>query len=426
MFRKLRNKFLILNITIISIVMICAFVVIYFITYNNIRLENQDKLKSGVQVTTTDTPDSEGAGNGMEVHYYASPDSALTFTITVDEDGDILNIASIFDLPYEAYENAAEIAWNNKNDGTLTIESREWQYAVNQRSSTNVNEENGQEISNNDYQIVFLDITQSNKTLFELFITLLIVGLAMLFVIFFISLYFANRAIRPISETWERQKQFIADASHELKTPLSIITANYDALLANQEETIKSQLKWFDYMKIGTDRMTKLINELLTLAKIGETNKGIQKSTFNISETTRDTVSAMEAAAVKKGIKLSLAIEPDIMIKGSPESIKQVVEILFDNAVKYVNNNGEIDISLIRSKRHVSFSITNSGEGIAYQDLPKVFDRFYRTDPSRASENNGYGLGLSIAKSIIESAGGRISVSSVEKEYTTFSFTIGL
>lgn len=344
----------------------------------------------------------------------------------MDEDGDILNIASIFDLPYEAYENAAEIAWNNKNDGTLTIESREWQYAVNQRSSTNVNEENGQEISNNDYQIVFLDITQSNKTLFELFITLLIVGLAMLFVIFFISLYFANRAIRPISETWERQKQFIADASHELKTPLSIITANYDALLANQEETIKSQLKWFDYMKIGTDRMTKLINELLTLAKIGETNKGIQKSTFNISETTRDTVSAMEAAAVKKGIKLSLAIEPDIMIKGSPESIKQVVEILFDNAVKYVNNNGEIDISLIRSKRHVSFSITNSGEGIAYQDLPKVFDRFYRTDPSRASENNGYGLGLSIAKSIIESAGGRISVSSVEKEYTTFSFTIGL
>src|SRR5690606_29166596 len=96
-------------------------------------------------------------------------------------------------------------------------------------------------------------------------------------VIFLISLYFANKAIKPISENWERQKQFVADASHELKTPLSIINANYDALLVNQEETIESQKRWLDYIKIGTDRMEKLINDLLTLAKIDEVNLEICK-----------------------------------------------------------------------------------------------------------------------------------------------------
>jgi len=414
--------------TIITIVMICAFAVIYFITYSNIKLENQNKLESGAKVTSTNVPDFDGAENGAEVHYYVSQDNKLTFTITVDEDGNILDIFSVFDLPDEAYENAAEIAWNNKDGGVVTIEGSKWQYAVQQSGHKNVIEENGQAltVSSNGYQIVFLDITQSNKTLFDLFKTLLIVGFTMLFVIFFISLYFANRTIKPISEAWEKQKQFVADASHELKTPLSIITANYDALLANQEETIKSQLKWFNYMKIGTDRMAKLINDLLDMAKIEAVNPKTQKTMFNISQAIGDTISSMEAAAVKKGINLSLVIEPDIIAKGYVEGIKQVAEILFENAVKYTNENGKIDISLKKSKRFVSFSITNSGEGIAPKDLPKVFDRFYRADPARTGENSGYGLGLSIAKSIIENMGGHIHVRSVENEDTTFIFTIGL
>jgi len=278
----------------------------------------------------------------------------------------------------------------------------------------------------NRFNIVFLDVTAYNKRLFELLTTLLFVGLIMLFVVFIISLYFANRAIKPIAETWEKQKQFVADASHELKTPLSIINANYDALLANQEETIKSQLKWLGYIRIGTDRMTKLINDLLSLAKMDDVNLEIRKIPFNISNAIHDVMLSMEAVVIEKGIKLSHSIEPDIIVKGDSERVKQVVTILFDNAIKYTNENGQIDISLIKSKRQVIYSIKNSGKGIAKQDLPKVFDRFYRADPSRTHESGSYGLGLSIAKTIIDRLGGEIHVKSVEDEFTTFTFTLGL
>lgn len=251
-------------------------------------------------------------------------------------------------------------------------------------------------------------------------------GLITLIVIFVVSLYFANRAIKPIAETWEKQKQFVADASHELKTPLSIINANYDALLVNQEETIQSQLKWLSYIRIGTDRMTKLINDLLSLAKIEDANLEIRKMPFNISIAINDVILSMEAVVIEKGIQLSHSIEPDLIVKGDLERVKSVVTILLDNAVKYSNLNGQIDILLIKSKRQVIYSIKNSAKGIAKQDLQKVFDRFYRADPSRAQEIGGYGLGLSIAKAIIDRMGGEIHVTSVENECTTFTFTLGL
>ncbi|MCL5996196.1 MAG: HAMP domain-containing histidine kinase [Chloroflexi bacterium] len=431
MFTKLRNQFLILNMSITSMVMIAAFATIYFITYGSIHSEIQKRLnsRSAVQITTegTDLPDDREKEATMYTAQNTALDAPLSFDIEVDADGKILRINSIMDMPDEAYYKAAEIAWNNKNNSTITIEGKQWQYAITQMT-TNVIQRNGQQytVVENKYQIMFLDVTESNKTLFELLTTLLTVGLITLFAIFIISLYFANRAIKPIAETWEKQRQFVADASHELKTPLSIINANYDALLASQEETIKSQLKWLGYIRIGTDRMTKLINDLLSLAKLEDENLETRNTPFDMSNAINDVMLSMEAVVIEKGIRLSHSIEPNIIVKGDAERVKQVVTILFDNAIKYSNENGRIDISLIKSKRQVIYSIKNSGKGIAKQDLPKVFDRFYRADPSRAQEIGGYGLGLSIAKSIIDKLGGEIHVTSVENECTTFTFTLGL
>lgn len=430
MFTKLRNKFLILNMSITSTVMITAFAIIYFITYSNIHSEIQNKLssRSEMQIAIRGTDLPNDTEKGRAIVQKISLDDLLSFNIEVDPDGKILKINSFIDMPDEAYYRAAEIAWSNKkNNSIITIEGKQWQYVINQMGK-HVILRNGQQYAaaESKYQITFLDVTASHRTLNKLLTTLLFVGLLMLFAIFVISLYFANRAIRPIAETWEKQKQFIADASHELKTPLSIINANYDALLSNQEETIKSQLKWLDYIKIGTDRMTKLINDLLSLAKIEDINLEIQKMPFNISNAIHDIILSMETVAIEKGINLSHSIEPDIIVKGDSERVKQVVTILFDNAIKYSNKNGQIDISLIKSKRQVIYSIKNSGKGIAKQDLPKVFDRFYRADPSRTHENGGYGLGLSIAKTIIDGLGGEIHVTSVENEYTAFTFTLEL
>ncbi len=432
MFTKLRNKFLILNMSITSLVMIAAFAIIYFITYNNIHSEIQNKLnpRSGMQIKIEGTgfPDDIGKGVITSTVHKFSPDDSLSFIIEVDADGRILNIDSLIDLPEEAYYKAAGTAWSNKkNNSTITLEGRQWQYAI-VPLNKHLILENGQEYTSmeNSYQMMFIDVTESNKRLFELLTTLLFVGLLMLLVIFIISRYFANRAIKPIAEAWEKQKQFVADASHKLKTPLSIINANYDALLANQEKTIKSQIKWLGYIKIGTDRMTKLINELLSLAKIEDINFQTHKKPFNISNAVNDVISSMEAGVLEKDIKLSYSLEPDIIIKGDPARAKQVVAILLDNAIKYTNENGQIEIMLKKSKRQVLFSIKNSGKGIAKQDLPRVFDRFYRADPSRTHENGGYGLGLAIAKTIIDRLGGEIRVTSMENECTTFAFTLKL
>lgn len=433
MFTKLRNKFLILNMSITSLVMIAAFAIIYIITYSNIHSEIENRLnpQSGMQISIEETglpDDTEKRGFSTAQHF--SSGDPLLFNIEVDAKGKILRIDPnpFIDMPDEAYYKAAETAWTNKkNNSTITLEGKQWQYSI-APISMQVIQENGQQYTSkeNRFNIVFLDVTAYNKRLFEMLTTLLSVGLIMLLVIFVISLYFANRAIKPIAEAWEKQKQFVADASHELKTPLSIINANYDALLANQEETIKSQLKWLGYIRIGTDRMTKLINDLLSLAKMDDGNFLMQKNPFNISNAIHDVILSMEAVLIEKGIKLTHSIEPDIIVNSDPERVKQVVTILFDNAIKYTNENGQIEISLIKSKRQVIYSIKNSGKGIAKQNLPRVFDRFFRADPSRTHESGSYGLGLSIAKTIMDRLGGEIHVTSVENESTTFTFTLGL
>ena len=442
MFTKLRNKFLILNMAITSTVMIAAFAIIYFITYSNIHSEIEEKLKlpSQMQITIAgaieagtieESPLTESITKNTGKRVTTAPglslDNTLSFNIEVDAEGRILNINSFIDLSEEAYDKAVEAAWNNKSsNSTITLEDRQWRYNV-VPISLQVIQGNRQQIisDGNRFNIVFLDVTAYNKTLLELLTTLVVVGLITLMVIFVVSLYFANRAIKPIAGAWEKQKQFVADASHELKTPISIINANYDALLANQEDTIKNQMKWLDYIRIGTDRMAKLTNDLLSLAKLEDVNIETQKTPFDISSAIDEVISPMEAVILEKDIKLSRSIEPDIIIKSDAEKIRQVVRILLDNAVKYTNEKGHIHISLARSKRQVTFSIKNSGKGIPQQDLPKVFDRFYRADPSRTHEGS-YGLGLSIAKTIIHRLGGEIEVTSVENEYTTFTFTLGL
>lgn len=430
MFTKLRNKFLILNMSITSLVMIAAFATIYFITYSNIHSEIKNKLnsRSEMQVTIegTDQPDDTKEEGGMTTDQNFSSDGPLSFIIEVDPEGKVLKIDSFVDWPEEAYYKAAEAAWSNKeSNASITFEDKQWRYAVTQVKKNVVNG-NGQQYSvlENKYQIMFLDVTEYNKRLSDLFTILIFVGLIMLFVILIISFCFANRAIKPIIETWEKQKKFVADASHELKTPVSIINANYDALLENQEETIKSQLKWLSYIRIGTDRMTKLINDLLSLAKLEDVNFETRKMPLNISNVIHDVMQSMEAVVIGKGIKLTHSIEPDIIIKGDSESVKQVVTILFDNAIKFTNENGQVDISLTKSKRQAVFSIKNSGKGIAKQDLPKVFDRFFRVDLSRTHDSGSYGLGLSIAKAIIDRLSGEIHVTSVENECTIFTFTL--
>ena len=276
------------------------------------------------------------------------------------------------------------------------------------------------------YSITFLEISSERAFLRNLIIALLIVGIAALSVAFLISLYFANGSIRPVEESYNRQKQFIADASHELKTPLTTINTNVDVLLS-RDDTDAEERKWLGYVKDETERMTKLTNDLLYLAKLDHGSEaGVMLSRVSFSEAAESVILLMEAVIFEKNINMSYDITPDLYVKGSNEQLKQLVMILLDNAVKYTPKDGDIKITLARDSSDASFVIRNTGEGIAEDAQKQIFERFYREDRSRSRESGGYGLGLAIARAITTTCGGSIRVSSKKNEFTEFTVKIPL
>ena len=435
MFKKLRNKFMLLNLTITTIVVLAAFFATYMITYNNTQAENNRKLSTIIQtyVTYSDygirgesTQRESYENDWTNTHYQIDSDYSTSFTIVVDEQCRILSIASIIDLPVEAYNEAAKIAWNNKNGGTVELSGREWMYSITPMEDTETSENDIATTGDIEglFNIAFLDVTDSQETIRHLLVTFVLVSIATLCIIVLVSLFFANRAIKPISIAWDKQRQFIADASHELKTPLSVITANYDAILSNEDETVKSQKKWFEYMKIGTNRMSKLIDGLLSLAKMESVDSTIEKAPFNISKSICECMQSMNTAAVSKGLAISTEIESDIMLNSDEEKVMQLFCILYDNAIKYSDANGKIEVTLNKSRQKIICSVKNTGSYLSESDLGKVFDRFYRSDKSRSYETGGYGLGLAIAQRIVDSLGGKIEVQSMKDGWTIFSFII--
>src|SRR5690625_3884930 len=345
-----------------------------------------------------------------------------SFVLIVDDQGEVVEIDSSMELPEEKYIKIAETAWKMKEKSNITFNDKQWKFEITPLS-VNVIQDNGEQFVVTDrlYQMTFLDVTEANQTLRSLLITLLVVGFILLVIIFFISMYFANSAVQPIAKAWENQKQFIADASHELKTPLSIIQANYDVLMDNRDETINDQMKWLGYMKLATDRMAKMITNLLDLAKLDQSNPHPEMKLIHISGLIEEMVFSMEAASKEKDIHITHSIEPETMLNSNSDKIKQLVMILLDNAHKYTNEKGKIDTTLEKDKKMIVFRVRNTGKGIAEEDLSKIFNRFYRGDRSRHLEKNSFGLGLSIAKSIANELGGKIHLSSEENNWTTFT-----
>ena len=426
MFTRLRNKFLFLNMSIISLVIIVAFVIIYWVIYHNISSDIEEKLNEGAATEIIVYGDDLFGNGEVEPPFSLSQELSTSgfssFVLIVDDQGEVVEIHSSLELSKEKYMKIAETAWKMKGKNGVTFNEKQWQYEITPLS-VNVIQDDGEQfmIADHFYQMIFLDVTDANQTLRSLLITLLVVGLIMLVIIFFISMYFANSAVQPIAKAWENQKQFVADASHELKTPLSIIQANYDVLMDNRDETINNQMKWLSYMKMATDRMAKMITNLLDLAKLDQVNPHSEMKLIHISGLIEEMVFSMEAAAKEKEIHISYSIEPQIMVKSNSDKIKQLVMILLDNAHKYTNEKGKIDITLEKDKKMIVFRVRNTGKGIAEENLSKIFNRFYRGDRSRHIEKNSFGLGLSIAKSIANELGGEIHVSSEENNLTTFT-----
>ncbi len=414
MFKQLRNKFLILNLVIISVLMLIAFGTIYIITYGNVQqdIENELKRVSEPGRRTAELPRSPWAGldNPLFSDYDvdpSQPEPSASFTILTDPEGHEALVISLFQMQNEFYEAAKDAALaSQKSSGRFKLADKHWAFDL--------------QLHPVGYRIIYVDITSRQAILTNLVYTFLIVGLVMLVCIYFISRFFANKAIQPIKEAFDKQKQFVSDASHELKTPLAVINTNVDVLLANGEDTISNQAKWLHYIKSESERMSKLTKDLLYLAHVDYSENKLVFTDFNLSECVENLILTMEAVIFENNISLDYEIEPNIILKGSSEQMKQVLMILLDNAIKYTTPKGLITISLKKQLNVISLSVTNTGSGIPKEHMDKLFDRFYRADQARARESGGYGLGLSIAKAIVDSHRGRITIKSIINKSATF------
>jgi signal transduction histidine kinase len=205
-----------------------------------------------------------------------------------------------------------------------------------------------------------------------------------------------------------------------LKTPLAVINTNADVLLSNSEDTIHNQSKWLHRIKSETERMKTLTNDLLYLTEMDDSRASMIFTNFNVSESVESVILTMEAVMFENNISLNYEIEPNLTLHGNSEQIKQVVMILLDNAIKYTNAKGSISLTFKKRHNDIRLKVTNTGEGISPEHLERIFDRFYRADASRSRKQGGYGLGLAIAKSIVEQHKGKIYAKSVLNETTSF------
>ncbi|WP_297991156.1 cell wall metabolism sensor histidine kinase WalK [Anoxybacillus sp.] len=260
--------------------------------------------------------------------------------------------------------------------------------------------------------------------------TFILLGLGVLFIAVAVafSYFMSKRALIPIQDAYNRQRQFVADASHELRTPLSVIFSSVEALKMDTSLTSDEfSRKTIERLGDETKRMTKLINDLLTLARTDDAKLQVEKKPFDLRACAERTLQSLQELASKKRIALNFHAHEQIEFLGDADKCTQLLYILVDNAIKYTPDGGTVSLSLsqhiTKQRKVVTISVSDTGIGIAPEHLPRIFDRFYRADKARTRQIGGHGLGLSIAKWIVEAHDGNIQVQSEVGKGTTFTIT---
>lgn len=395
MFKKLKRKFILINMILLTTVFIGIFGTIYLSTAYSMENDMKMQLWESMMNGTQQKPMPQNDRMDMSIK------------IDLDTKNELVSISSRVNIDDLDVNNIIEKVIDKSEElGKVKVEGESFSYL--------------KQSINNGTIIVLINRSFQQNVLWNLLKTFIFVGLLSLIVLFAISIYFTNRVIKPLEETFKKQKQFIADASHELRTPLTIIKTNISLLGENKNQTIESQWKWINYIDSQAGRMSTLINEMLSLANLDANKKNEEFMKLNLSKILNDSLLVFEVVIFEKGLILEENISENIFIDGNNDQIKKLISILMDNAIKYTNKNGKIVVTLNREKNKAKLIIKNTGDGIKKEYLEKIFERFYRVDDSRDRETGGYGLGLSIAKSICEEHRGKIYAESYLGKDTSF------
>lgn len=257
------------------------------------------------------------------------------------------------------------------------------------------------------------------RSMGSLALVLLAIWLDAMLLFFAVSVKLSALAARPMEEAMRREKQFIADASHDLKTPLSVILANNSILLENQETPVDSTQE-------AAKRMQQLISQMLTLADVERPDTALSMHPVDLAAIATKAALEMESLAYEKHVTLEAALPEECTLRSNADYLQRIVSSLLENALKYEPTGGCVRMTLVQEKRRVRLSVQNFGSTIPAEDLPHVFDRFYRSDKSRKNESGSFGLGLAITKEMVEKLGGEISAVSSTKDGTVFQVALRL
>lgn len=268
-------------------------------------------------------------------------------------------------------------------------------------------------------RIIFVDCRQEIESFKNTLVYSVGVSLLGFLAVFMLVLFWSKKIFKPVAESYEKQKRFITDASHEIKTPLTIIDANTEVI-----EMVNGESEWTQNTRDQVKRLTSLTNQMVALSRLDENPEPREKIEFDISEVAYEVIDHFSALSEVRGKKINADIEDGIKYTGDENSIRQLISILVDNAMKYAVETAPIDISLKRDGRKVRFVLRNLADGMDEGSQDILFERFYRPDSSRNSETGGSGIGLSLAKSIVEAHKGKITAKCDKEGYITFQVTL--
>lgn len=285
------------------------------------------------------------------------------------------------------------------------------------------------ELEDGGWRIALVDTTPSDTILREQAVKDVQIICIALVVLFAITWWLSKWALRPVEQAWDQQRRFVADASHELKTPLAVILANTQILQAH-EGVSEDAMRWVDSTADEATHMKALVGDLLQLARADEAGvsgsaNAMRNEDIDLSDVVESAALEFDAVAFERGCMIETEVEEGLHVQGDPEWIERLVRILIDNACKYAQPDSEVSVKLVQTGGKPTLTVHNAGNPIDPDDLPHVFERFYRSDKARSREGEGgFGLGLAIAKSIADAHGGSISVTSTVEEGTTFKVVL--
>lgn len=406
MIHKLRRKFILIAMVSVTLVMLLMSLSINLINFftTDARLQDTLQLIADNQGTVPQFSGGKPAGQPGGHFSPETPYSTRYFVLRYSEDG-ILHSADMRHIAAVTKEDAGTYLSIALRHGTGDGYTGSYKFSVEQTGE-------GQ------YMAIFLDCRQELRAMRTFAFVSLLVVVACDVLVYVLVLLLSRRAIDPVVRSAEKQKQFITDAGHELKTPLTVISTSLKVL-----EMEVGQQKWIDKIRSQTEKLSALVNDLVTLSRLDEEKPPVQMTVFDVSGAVLEVAESFRDFAAEQGHTLETDVETGLSYPGDEFSIRQLVSILLDNAVKYADAGTTIFFRLQRNKKGIIISTQNACADVEPTELDKLFDRFYRVDKARTPRGGagGFGIGLSIAQGITEAHRGSIRADSPEPGIIKFT-----